>query len=223
MFRTILMDPPWRYPSPGWKGGADKEYDTLPPEAIREFPINEVAEDTAHLWMWTTDTHYEVSVEIAEAWGFRKLGTWSWFKLAKRPLDLSKKADRERLEKARLEGEPVIEWQGQKWLMAWGNGYYGRSVWEALVLFGRGDNLVPLDHKPRQTRKCIVAPILDHSEKPQESLELVRRYSPKDRLECFARRVNPGFYAWGAEVDDFHHPALDAWSAWARETYQMSA
>src|SRR5690606_20387504 len=219
-FRTILMDPPWRYDSPGWKGGADKEYDTLPVEAIQKFPIHELVEDSAHLWMWTTDTHNEAAVEIAESWGFRKLGTWTWFKLCQKPLDLSKKQDRERLEKARREGEPVVEWNGHKWLMAWGNGYYGRSVWEALVLFGRGKNLVHASHKARQTRKYIVAPVREHSAKPYESIELVRRYSPKDRLECFAREVNPGFYAWGDEVNDYHHPALDEWSEWARLTYQ---
>lgn len=221
-FRTALIDPPWQYGSPGWKGGADKEYGTLPGEALQEMPVNDILTDDAHLWMWTTDTHNELAVSLAEGWGFKKKGTWKWVKLTKNPLNLGTKKDRERLNKARREGEPVIEHNGEFYLLAWGNGYYGRSVWESLILFTRGRNLVGPKHSARQTRKAFHLPLQEHSAKPKETLEFVRDYSPKDRIELFARDVFPGFYSWGNEVTDFTHPALDEWSEWARTNYQTT-
>jgi N6-adenosine-specific RNA methylase IME4 len=44
-------------------------------------------------------------------------------------------------------------------------------------------------------------PIQDHSHKPEEFHEIVKRVSPGPYLELFARRRYPGFDVWGNEID----------------------
>lgn len=49
----------------------------------------------------------------------------------------------------------------------------------------------------------LFAPVQDHSHKPEEFLEIVKRLGPNGRrLELFARRRHDGFDAWG------NHPGL---------------
>lgn len=221
MFATAVMDAPWRYGSPGWKGGVDKEYNTLPIEALQELPIDSFMEPDSHLWMWTTDTHYELTVEMADKWGFEKRGTWQWEKLCKNPLNLGRAYDRNRLEEARKDPlVSIVEFDGELYLPAWGNGHYGRSSWESLILFTRGSNLVPVSHKARHVRKSFHFPLQDHSAKPKGVLDFISTYSPEPRIELFARDEYPGFSAWGNEVSNLIHPALDEWSEWAHKNFQ---
>lgn len=49
----------------------------------------------------------------------------------------------------------------------------------------------------------FLAPVQDHSTKPQEAMEIIRRMNPNGRyLELFARRRHPGFDVWG------NHPGM---------------
>lgn len=211
-YRTILADPPWRYKSPGWKGGADRHYPTLPVEAIKELPISLLAAEDAHLWLWTTDTFLEDTFKMIVDWGFEKKATFEWVKLTKKPLTKKQKRDYE------LKLVPTIKYQGVTHGIAWGNGYYARSCSEFLILATRGKNLV--DDKARQVRKVFFAPIGEHSEKPEESYRLIRNYSPGPRLELFARTKRTDFTIWGNEVNEKNTiPELDNWSDWATREY----
>ena len=49
-------------------------------------------------------------------------------------------------------------------------------------------------------RSWIEAPRGRHSEKPEVVRALIERASPGPRLELFARRLTPGWFAWGHEV-----------------------
>ena len=49
-------------------------------------------------------------------------------------------------------------------------------------------------------RSWIEAPRGRHSEKPEVVRALIERASPGPRLEPFARRLTPGWFAWGHEV-----------------------
>jgi N6-adenosine-specific RNA methylase IME4 len=40
-----------------------------------------------------------------------------------------------------------------------------------------------------------------HSQKPEESYQLIEKVSPGPRLELFARTVRPGWQAWGDEIE----------------------
>ncbi|HEY3684244.1 MAG TPA: MT-A70 family methyltransferase [Streptosporangiaceae bacterium] len=81
-FRTILADPPWLPNQTGAKG-AGRHYPLMSLERIKAMPVRELAEDDAHLWVWTTNATLRHGYDVAEAWGFtvRSPLTWVMFKL----------------------------------------------------------------------------------------------------------------------------------------------
>lgn len=89
---------------------------------------------------------------------------------------------------------------GQAW--AFGTGYCYRSAAEFWLLGTRG--------KPkglsRSIRNLIVAPIREHSRKPDQMADDVERLFAGPYLELFARQRRPGWDCWGNEVDRFTPP-----------------
>lgn len=81
-FNTILADPPWDIHQKGNRG-ASRHYPLMTLERIKAMPIRDLAEDNAHLWLWTTNATLAHGYEVAEAWGFtvRSPLTWIQFKL----------------------------------------------------------------------------------------------------------------------------------------------
>lgn len=108
-FRTIVADPPWPMPETGkttpgetdgkgtytakggrqvdgtwWgrhRGGSvDLPYESMTLDAIRALPIPALAEDDAHLYLWTTNRFLEDAYSIARAWGFRPAQLLVWCK-----------------------------------------------------------------------------------------------------------------------------------------------
>lgn len=79
-----MCDPPWRYGStrPTSRGYARSglDYETLTVEQIRALPVASLAEDDAHLYLWTTNKHLEHAPSIARAWGFEPSITLVWCK-----------------------------------------------------------------------------------------------------------------------------------------------
>ena len=51
-----------------------------------DLPVGDLAEDTAHLYLWTTNTHLRHAWDICEAWGFRYSTLLVW---AKAPMGAS--------------------------------------------------------------------------------------------------------------------------------------
>lgn len=78
-----------------------------------------------------------------------------------------------------------------------GLGAYLRNSTEHLLFATRGK--APVQYKAQPT--WINAPVQDHSHKPEEQYALIERISPGPYLELFARRRQPGWDAWGNEVD----------------------
>ncbi len=78
-----------------------------------------------------------------------------------------------------------------------GLGNYLRNATEHLILGTRGN--APVRFRAQPT--WIFAPLQDHSHKPEEQYAIVERISPGPYLELFARRRQPGWDAWGNEID----------------------
>lgn len=77
-------------------------------------------------------------------------------------------------------------------------GVYLRNATEHLILGTRGKALVKFRSQPT----WMFAPLQDHSHKPEEQYSVIERVSGNGpRLELFARRRQPGWDAWGNEVD----------------------
>lgn len=108
-YRTIVADPPWPMPETGkttrgetdskgtytaksgrvvdgtwWgrhRGGTIKlPYETMTLEEIAALPVRELAEDDAHLYLWTTNRFLWDAREVAESWGFKFSTLLTWRK-----------------------------------------------------------------------------------------------------------------------------------------------
>jgi len=68
------------------------------------------------------------------------------------------------------------------------------------VLFGRVGSLELLKMGERLD---FQAKVREHSRKPDEFYQLVKRVSPEPRIDVFAREKHDGFETWGNEPDKF--------------------
>ena len=91
-YRTIVADPPWdvkRIASPGSAAfGTQPEtlrsiglsYPTMSVAEIAALPVAEMADDEAHLYVWTINAYVEQTYGIARAWGFKPSALLTWCK-----------------------------------------------------------------------------------------------------------------------------------------------
>ncbi len=98
-FGTILADPAWPYRSPraivgnGGRGNlhghakniiqvdASAHYPLMTLEAIKALPVEEIAADAAHLYLWTTNAFMVEAHEVARAWDFEPKTILTWVKI----------------------------------------------------------------------------------------------------------------------------------------------
>ena len=78
-----------------------------------------------------------------------------------------------------------------------GLGVYLRNATEHVLLGTRGKAPVLFKAQPN----WLFAPLQGHSHKPEELYVIIERVSPGPYLELFARRHQPGWDAWGNEID----------------------
>jgi N6-adenosine-specific RNA methylase IME4 len=84
---------------------------------------------------------------------------------------------------------------GRKW--AFGPGYLFRSASELLLLGTRGAPRC----QSKSVRNLIVAPVREHSRKPDDAYEMIEAMFPaRPRVELFARTARPGWDAFGNEA-----------------------
>lgn len=83
--------------------------------------------------------------------------------------------------------------------LAFGTGYIFRSAAELLLVGMRGEP----KWLSKSERNLWLAPIREHSRKPDEIHAMVERMTPGPRLELFARQQRSGWVAWGNEVEKF--------------------
>jgi N6-adenosine-specific RNA methylase IME4 len=78
-YRTILADPPWDIHQKG-RLGAIQHYPLMTIDEIKALPVADLADDDAHLWLWTTNAALEEAYDVARAWGFTPRSLMTWFK-----------------------------------------------------------------------------------------------------------------------------------------------
>ncbi len=93
-FSILYADPPWDYKGQlqhngaGGKdtGGAIRHYPTVTTAEMGTWPIQNICEDDALLFMWATSPHLDQAIELGKAWGFN-WGTvaFIWDKARKNP------------------------------------------------------------------------------------------------------------------------------------------
>lgn len=78
-FGTVYADPPWALDKPGTEFRRRRmHYDRMSTDEIKAIPVADFTTDDAHLWLWATNTHLKVALDVVEAWGFeyKVLATW---------------------------------------------------------------------------------------------------------------------------------------------------
>ena len=108
------MDPPWQfkaYSDTGQGRSAERHYQTMTMEEIKNLPVCDLADKDCAMFMWTTLPVLKESFSVLERWGFEyKTVAFVWIKK-------NRKADS----------------------LFWGMGYWTRSNAEVCLLATRGN------------------------------------------------------------------------------------
>lgn len=84
-YNIIYADPPWNYPRKQYQSDNRKMtsindfYKTISNEEMCKLPINTITDNDCILFLWVTDSHLEVGIDVIKSWGFsyRTIGfTW---------------------------------------------------------------------------------------------------------------------------------------------------
>src|ERR1035438_7212053 len=80
-YRTIVADPPWQITMHMGAGGrraraTEVPYGMMTVDEIKALPVASLADEQAHLYLWTTRRYFRegVAVAVARAWGFEPCG-----------------------------------------------------------------------------------------------------------------------------------------------------
>ncbi len=179
-FKTILADPPWQFQNRTGKVAPEHKrlnrYPTMTLDDICALPVEGIADDTAHLYMWVPNALLPEGLQVLNAWGFQYKSNLIWHKIRK---------------DGGSDGRGV--------------GFYFRNVTE-IILFGvRGKNARTLPPGRSQVN-MIETRKREHSRKPDEQYELIEACSPGPYLEMFARGERKKWAVWGNQADADYAP-----------------
>lgn len=179
-FKTILADPPWQFQNRTGKMAPEHKrlnrYPTMHLEEIKQLPVEAVANEDSHLYLWVPNALLPDGLEVMKAWGFQYKTNIIW-------------------EKIRKDGGP----DGR------GVGFYFRNVTEILLFGVRGANMRTLPPARTQVN-LIRSQKREHSRKPDEMIELIEACSPGPYLELFARGEREGWTLWGNQANEQYTP-----------------
>lgn len=77
-WRCLIADPPWSFSDRNTRGAAERHYSTMTGVEIANMPVRDIVAPDAFLGLWTPDTHLDLALVVAKAWGFtyRHLVPW---------------------------------------------------------------------------------------------------------------------------------------------------
>lgn len=185
-FRTILADPPWQFQNRTGKVAPEHKrlnrYSTMDLQGICDLPVADVAQDTAHLYMWVPNALLPEGLEVMKAWGFNYKSNLIWHKIRK---------------DGGSDGRGV--------------GFYFRNVTE-IILFGTRGKNARTEAPGRRQVNMIETRKREHSRKPDEQYELIEACSPGPYLELFARGERPKWTVWGNQADESYEPTWNTYA-----------
>lgn len=190
-FGFIGMDPQWLFKTRSDAGSgrsAGMHYKVEGIEAIKQIPVGELLADDGALGMWVVDWNLPAAWELLAHWGLTHVTTlFTWAKTIARIDDVV----------ADLIAETgTVDLRSDR-LWHIGNGYWSRANPEDCWLATKG--------APQKlyadVRQLIVAPVMEHSRKPDEWLARAERLFEGPYLELNARRLRPGWVSWGDELE----------------------
>ncbi|MGP1357635.1 MT-A70 family methyltransferase [Roseicyclus sp.] len=176
-FGTILADPPWQFQNRTGKMAPEHKrlsrYPTMTLDDICDLPVEVVAAERSHLYLWVPNALLPEGLKVMEHWGFRYKSNLVWYKVRK-------------------DGGPDRR----------GVGFYFRNVTEVLLFGVRGKDVRTLA-PGRSQENIISTQKREHSRKPDEQYEIIERCSWGPRLELFARGPREGWTVWGNQAEAY--------------------
>jgi N6-adenosine-specific RNA methylase IME4 len=195
-FRTILADPPWQFMNRTGKVAPEhrrlSRYATMTLPEIADLPVEEIAESTAHLYLWVPNALLPEGLHVMKAWGFTYKANIVWHKIRK-------------------DGGP----DGR------GVGFYFRNVTEVILFGTRGKNARTLAPGRSQVN-YLATRKREHSRKPDEQYKIIEACSPGPYIELFARGKRPGWEMWGDQAEDGYRPTWDTYAHNSWQTQLLS-
>lgn len=79
-FGNIYADPPWLYGNQATRASTGNHYGGMSVDDICALPIADLAAETAHLHLWTTNGFLPDAFRVIEAWGFTYKSCLVWVK-----------------------------------------------------------------------------------------------------------------------------------------------
>jgi N6-adenosine-specific RNA methylase IME4 len=185
-FHTVLADPPWRFVNRTGKMAPEHRrlarYETMSTEDVCALPVEAIAADPAHLYLWVPNALLPEGLAVMKAWGFHYKSNIVWHKIRK---------------DGGSDGRGV--------------GFYFRNVTELLLFGVRGRNARTLAPGRRQVN-MLETRKREHSRKPDEQYELIESCSNGPYLELFARGTRPGWAYWGNQANENYRPTWDTYA-----------
>ena len=187
-YNTIYADPPWQFQNRTGKVAPEHKrltrYETMKLADIMALPVEECADEKAHLYLWVPNALLPDGLAVMDAWGFEYKSNIVW-------------------EKIRKDGGP----DGR------GVGFYFRNVTE-LLLFGIKKKSAPnRTLAPARSQVNIIRTMKrEHSRKPDEIIPIIEACSNGPRLELFARGVREGWDMWGDQAADDYEPTWSTYA-----------
>lgn len=175
-YDLIMADPPWKFETRADTGkakSADIHYKPMTDQEIWDMPVGNWLGPNSIVWLWATWPKLDTAMRCAEAWGLRYATGGSWAKLSKNS-----------------------RWGKPDAKQHIGTGYVMRGSSEPFLILKTGAPQTAND-----VLNSIIAPVREHSEKPQEAFEAAERLMPHaNRLELFSRRARVGWDVFGDQV-----------------------
>ena len=78
-YHCCYLDPPWDINQKG-KYGAEKHYDLMTLEQIRNLPIPQLTAQNSHVWLWVPNGLIPQGLELLKEWGFTYRSPFYWVK-----------------------------------------------------------------------------------------------------------------------------------------------
>lgn len=86
-YKTILADPPWRFMNSTGKVAPEHKrlsrYPTLTLQEILDIPVNSIADENCHLYLWVPNALLAEGLETMRKWGFTYKTNIVWYKIRK--------------------------------------------------------------------------------------------------------------------------------------------
>lgn len=199
-YRCLMIDPPWKFAA-GTKS-RPQHYPRMTDQEIAALPVRELCHpDGAWVAVWVTSPKSHHVQEICGRGRFSMNGKTPVLKFDGWRLKYSGRGFVWVKTHRRNNGAQRALFINTQSLHM-NTGYTTRKNAEDVLLFkvGRPKRLA------NDVHEIILAPLREHSSKPEEAYELLERFCPGPRAEVFSRRSRPGWDTSGNETGKFDRP-----------------